>query len=365
MGVWVYLMKHKGETRDHLKSFCQMLETQFKRKVKVIRSDQGKKFHMTDYFNEQGIIHQMSCVQTPEQNARVERKHENILNVARSLKFQSGLSLEHWSDCILHAVYLINRISTPILQNQSPYEKLFSQVPDLRNLKVFGCLCYVSTLQHNRTKFHPTQCIFLEIHVGIKGYKVMENEAKQVFISRDVIFYESILPYKTNPNLDTYSQSNSNTSDSNSHPLPNNPPSNVPPNPNPRPDDAPISYSGLSGFSCSLQDMVTDDEEELEIEGGEEDQTNGQIEEVPEVVPDQQLRRSTRERKAPIHLMDYHLSNIVSRHPIAESISYNNLSDEYMKFALSIIVQQEPRNYQEAKSEAFWVNAMKDELSAM
>ncbi|CAN1779045.1 Retrovirus-related Pol polyprotein from transposon RE1 [Linum perenne] len=198
-GAWVYLMKNKGETRDHLKSFCHMVENQFERKVKVIRSDQGKEFHMTDYFNDHGIIHQMSCVQTPEQNARVERKHQHILNVARSLRFQSGLSLDHWSDCVLHAVYLINRIPTPILQNHSPYEKLFKAVPNLRNLKVFGCLYYASTLHHNRTKFQPraVQCIFVGIPVGIKGYKVMEIESKRVLISRDVIFYENIIPFKT------------------------------------------------------------------------------------------------------------------------------------------------------------------------
>ena len=54
-----------------------MIETQFLKKVKTIRIDIRTKFLMSNFFVvvKNGILHQLSCVETPQQNAIVERKH--------------------------------------------------------------------------------------------------------------------------------------------------------------------------------------------------------------------------------------------------------------------------------------------------
>ncbi|XP_021724699.1 uncharacterized protein LOC110692014 [Chenopodium quinoa] len=71
--------------------FCAMAKTQFGRKVKVIRSDNGQEFLSLGSFTKKGILHQTSCVDTTQQNGRVERKHRHILNVARAPRFQAKL----------------------------------------------------------------------------------------------------------------------------------------------------------------------------------------------------------------------------------------------------------------------------------
>ena len=85
--TWVYLMKNKSEVHTHLKRFLVLIENLYGFKLKRIRTDNGPEFLLRDFYAQNGILHQTSCVETPQQNARVERKHQHILNVTRSLLF--------------------------------------------------------------------------------------------------------------------------------------------------------------------------------------------------------------------------------------------------------------------------------------
>lgn len=68
---------------------------QLGKSIKIVRSDNGTYFTcMSNEFREQGIVHQTSCVGTPQQNGRVERKHRHILNVAKSLLFQADMPIK-------------------------------------------------------------------------------------------------------------------------------------------------------------------------------------------------------------------------------------------------------------------------------
>ena len=96
-----------------------MVETEFEVKIKFLRSDNGAEFQMKEFFKNKGNIHQKSCVETLQQNGIVERKHQHLLNVARTLRFQLGLSLDYWNDCVLTATYIISRVPTSLLNNKN------------------------------------------------------------------------------------------------------------------------------------------------------------------------------------------------------------------------------------------------------
>ena len=64
-----------------------MIDTQFNAKIKIFRSDNAPELQFTELFIAKGVLHQFSCVERPQQNSVVERKHQHLLNVARALYF--------------------------------------------------------------------------------------------------------------------------------------------------------------------------------------------------------------------------------------------------------------------------------------
>ncbi|GKB60520.1 retrovirus-related pol polyprotein from transposon TNT 1-94, partial [Tanacetum coccineum] len=198
--VWVYLLVHKSEVFESMKMFLAMVKRQFNKHVKIVRSDNGTEFTcMKQFFLDEGIIFQTSCVGTPQQNGRVERKHRHILNVARALRFQSSLPIDFWGECILTAAYLINRTPSPILKGKTPYTVLHNVEPPYNHLRTFGCLCYAHTKTGDKFASRSRKCVFVGYPYGQKGWRLFDFEKLEFFMSRDVDFLEHIFLYDTEP----------------------------------------------------------------------------------------------------------------------------------------------------------------------
>ena len=57
-GTWIYLMNTKSETSTKIRYFLAMVDRQFGKKVRTIRSDNGSEFiSLSTYFLENGIRH--------------------------------------------------------------------------------------------------------------------------------------------------------------------------------------------------------------------------------------------------------------------------------------------------------------------
>jgi len=196
--TWVIFLKTKDETQKHLKHFIAYVENQFHTTLKCLRSDNGSEFiAMTSFLLSKGILHHKTCVETPQQNGVVERKHQHILNVARSLSFQSHVPITMWNFTVQHVVHIINRIPSHLLKFKSPFELVHRTRPSIIHLKVFGCLAYATTLQAHRTKFNhrARKTIFLGFKEGTKGSILYDLNSNELFVSRNVIFYENHFPF--------------------------------------------------------------------------------------------------------------------------------------------------------------------------
>lgn len=184
---------------DYVKKFIKMIKNYLDKYIKVIRSHNGGEFTSNKFkqlVNDLGVIQQFSYPHTRAQNARVERKHRHLLNVARALHFQANVPLIYWGECILTASYLINKTPSKVLDIKTPFEVLNNRQPDYSLLKTFGCLCFV-TIENKLHKFSPRSFkgIFLGYLAGFKGYLVLIIENNKFYVSKNVVFKEDAFPF--------------------------------------------------------------------------------------------------------------------------------------------------------------------------
>ena len=109
---------------------------------------------------------------------------------------QAHLPLSFWDYVVVSNVYLINRLPTPLLNGDIPYQKLFNKIPDYKFLKVFGCSWFPLLCPYNTYKFEPRsqKCIFLGYSMSHKGYRCLAANGR-LYISKDVFFNEDRFPY--------------------------------------------------------------------------------------------------------------------------------------------------------------------------
>lgn len=62
---------------------------------------------MNSFCVDGGIIHQIGCAHTPQQNGVVERKHPHLLDVAHTLMFNMNVPKHFWGDAIHTTCYLM------------------------------------------------------------------------------------------------------------------------------------------------------------------------------------------------------------------------------------------------------------------
>jgi hypothetical protein len=122
--TWIFLMKLKSETRGLLQSFFKLVQTQFFASIKTPRSDNGLEFDMTEFYAQQGTLHQTSCVGTsisifiPMPNRTLLLI--DLLDFKLIFLFHIGVIvslLQHTSSIVLHLPFsIINLLMKPCLK---------------------------------------------------------------------------------------------------------------------------------------------------------------------------------------------------------------------------------------------------------
>ncbi|GJV10081.1 retrovirus-related pol polyprotein from transposon TNT 1-94 [Tanacetum coccineum] len=230
------------------------------------------------------------------------------IDTARTIRLHADLPIKFWGDCILVATYLINKMPMEVLSWKTPFEKLFGTLLVYDHLRVIGCLCYAAVTIPHKDKFDKrgTKCVLLGYPLNKKGYTLYNLDTRETFHSRDVIFEESVFPFK----------------DCNKH----------------------------------TPQMVTNDFPTF----GDEDSTNA--------APPEQVRRSTRQTNKPVWLKDFvdpTANKSTPHYPLFVSIYFSRIPIPHIAFLANVFSNPEPSRYKQAVQYTGWRQAMDKELAAL
>ena len=113
--------------------FCIMAHNQFGTKIKKIRSDNVHDYFnqiLSQWFQKEGIIHESSCIITPQQNGVVERKTVILLSVLEPYCFNKMYQNLTGERLYSHQ-HVINMIPSRVLGCKSPLETLSQFYPNI------------------------------------------------------------------------------------------------------------------------------------------------------------------------------------------------------------------------------------------
>ncbi|KAE9182202.1 hypothetical protein PF004_g24314 [Phytophthora fragariae] len=163
--------------------------------VRRVLTDKGQEFcngAMERWFKKKGIVYTKVGPNASQLNP-VERTHQTLIGMVKTMMHQSGLPPSFWTHALETAVYVKNRVFCKGA-GCTPYELMFGSKPDIHHVRAFGSVTYCHTPVSKRKKLSVKCSIgfligYREDVVGCHIY--FPTEHKRGFVS-DVKINEQI-----------------------------------------------------------------------------------------------------------------------------------------------------------------------------
>lgn len=323
--MWTALLREKSEAFEKFKSLRSIVEQETKQKIQTLRTDRGGEFisqEFNSYCDRAKIKRQLTAPYTPQQNGVVERRNRTMMEMARSIMKHMSLPCFLWGETIRHVTYLLNRLATRSLNDKTPYELFRGKKPNVSHLRVFGCIGYAKIVGIHLKKLddRSRMLVHLGTEPGSKAYRLYDPHTKRVVVSRDVVFDES-KGWEWNK-LSVETRNNESF-------------------------EIQVGRFGNHGLSGVEETEHTSRDDQREIEEVKEETETEQLEEEETDIQPKSLRRSERQTTKPKYLDDYIL--------LAEE-----LGEEVLMY-----LNDEPRNFGEAKESRYWTRACEEEIDSI
>lgn len=103
-------------------NFHRLVKNQLDKIIKTLQADWGREAKaLVSYLNEYKIVFRRHCLHAHKQNRKAERKHKHIIELGLVLLSQTRIPLNIWCEDFQTFISLINRLSSSIISNLTPY----------------------------------------------------------------------------------------------------------------------------------------------------------------------------------------------------------------------------------------------------
>ncbi|KAG6492442.1 hypothetical protein ZIOFF_047405 [Zingiber officinale] len=133
----------------------KQVENECGRSIQIVRSDNGTEYTSSSFrsiYEESGVQHQFTVPYSPQQNG----------------------------------------LPTKSVSMKTPHEAWYGVKPIMKNLKVFGCVCYthIPSVRRDKLDQKAEVGIFIGYSMQSKAYRIYQPQNGKVIMSRDVKFFE-------------------------------------------------------------------------------------------------------------------------------------------------------------------------------
>ena len=167
------------------------IQRQFKQVVVAVKLDSERGYSVLyELLRDLGIAIEPRAPYTEEQNGMTERAGATIIARARAIRLEASLPKELSNECVMTAIYLLNRTPVKALTWGTPFEAVHGVKPSLAHLNEIGARAY--TLNHalKRGDKLESRALIGQL-VGYDStniYRIWIPTLSRVIRTRDVVF---------------------------------------------------------------------------------------------------------------------------------------------------------------------------------
>ena len=153
---------------------------------------------MSQFCQQNGIIHETTVPYLPEQNGITERAIAVFFKMVRCMLWSVGVDLRYWGKAFMYAIHIRSLTLTSGLKEIVPYEAWTRHKSNVSHLHIFGSLSWAHVSKQVRKGKLESRAVKVQL-LGwwtdeTKGYQLEDIENGKLITSRDVQFFEDNSP---------------------------------------------------------------------------------------------------------------------------------------------------------------------------